>query len=1322
MKSGVPWQVTGVRRQARDTAREAARRSGLSVGEWLDNAILDSALHDGVDPRVLSQPPYDENAARNAMAYRDEGWPTVRDDYVDDRLRQDRTPDDDRAPPLGYENRSNGRLDAADPAPYGHRNRTTARTEPRFSPAYDAGRYRPALDDERDNPAAARDRYRLVDDDDHGRPAPRDDRDRSADPWDRRQRADEARRRAAELVERLSVETAEDHRYRPAAEQSLDEVKNRLDSLTQQLSRLAEMNSAQASRMNRRDEEAPHQLVAVISKIDSRLNQLVEEGRAAKAEIEQRLNAQLSHPNRRDEEPPRQLLEAISRIDDRLDQLIAEGRAVKAEMEQRVNAVDRVVADFDRERPRAAVAGDPPTPLDQALSEIADRQRTLDGYAPAASGKNHAATPSDALPRPRTQELSGLEQQLRQINTQIETLRQPCALDKAVDTLRDDLAEIGAMLQEAMPRKAVEALESEVRRLADRVDHSRDAGADGTALTGVERGLGEVRDALHALTPAENLVGVDHAMRQLSQKIDLVTSNAQDPAALKQLESAIVTMRGIVSHVASNDALATLSDEVRALADKVEQVTSAPGGGVLSALEGRIAMLADALEARNQSGQNVPHQLEAVVNGLIDKIERVQLTRGDQAALGHLEDRIAKLVEKLDASDARLNHLEAIERGLADLLIHLEHQRMPNPAQAAAAPPPEMDLLSRDVADLQQSEKKTFDSLEVVHGTLGHVVDRLAMIETEMRSPAAWSADLVPTVHEDLPPPAAPPTRGPTAMPPAEAPVAAMVDAPKLAPMSPPVETALPVEPAPSIELVDAPQPIEFTPPPKPATPAPERRPIDPNLPPDHPLEPGSGVSRGRSPGSPADRIAASEAALAGAKPPVIPDPGGKANFIAAARRAAQAAGRQAPAKNDTVAPRQIVSAAGKLASRIGGVRTWIMATAAILLVLGSLQIARTLLGSADRSDADGANQAATSAPAPAAPGPAAAPNEPASPTPPAAPAAPPAGRQSTLFPAIDGTTITTPAPGVLVPADVARRDAPTARSAAPPTERDATGSVPPPGKPSTPAAVSAPQTALAPTSSPPASDKMPATFGSALRAAAARGDTAAQYEVALRYAEGRGVPQNLTEAAEWFERAAKQGLVPAQFRLGGFYEKGLGVKKDLEAARRFYLAAGEAGNAKALHNLAVLYAEGIDGKPDYPTAARWFRKAADYGVADSQYNLAILYGRGIGVDQNLTEAYRWFALAARDGDTEAAKKRDEVGGRLDPQSLKVAMQAVQAWTPEPQPEAAVQVRTPSGGWDSVGTSAGSPPVASAAAPAPAKRKPPAAGPKLDLSTPRPAQ
>src|SRR4029453_11013939 len=71
-----------------------------------------------------------------------------------------------------------------------------------------------------------------------------------------------------------------------------------------------------------------------------------------------------------------------------------------------------------------------------------------------------------------------------------------------------------------------------------------------------------------------------------------------------------------------------------------------------------------------------------------------------------------------------------------------------------------------------------------------------------------------------------------------------------------------------------------------------ERPPIDPDLPADTPLEPGTANPRGRPP---AERIAASEAALGPALGTLKRDGEvtGKANFIAAARRAAQAAANE---------------------------------------------------------------------------------------------------------------------------------------------------------------------------------------------------------------------------------------------------------------------------------------------------------------------------------------------------------------------------------------------------------------------------------------------
>ena len=206
---------------------------------------------------------------------------------------------------------------------------------------------------------------------------------------------------------------------------------------------------------------------------------------------------------------------------------------------------------------------------------------------------------------------------------------------------------------------------------------------------------------------------------------------------------------------------------------------------------------------------------------------------------------------------------------------------------------------------------------------------------------------------------------------------------------------------------------------------------------------------------------------------------------------------------------------------------------------------------------------------------------------------------------------------------------------------------------------------------------KLPDGFGPGLRTAAAAGNPAAAYEVATRYADGRGVTPSAEEAVRWFERAADSGLAPAQYRLGSLYEKGQGIKKDVEKARSLYMSAAEKGHAKAMHNLAVLYAEGIDGSPDFKAAGQWFRRAAQHSVADSQYNLGILHARGLGVEQNLAESYKWFALAAQQGDKDAAKKRDDVEARLDQQALVAAKLAVQTFVATPQSEGANAVKAP---------------------------------------------
>src|SRR5664279_5687532 len=452
-----------------------------------------------------------------------------------------------------------------------------------------------------------------------------------------------------------------------------------------------------------------------------------------------------------------------------------------------------------------------PPSLDRAVAEIAARQRMLNGNAAPATRQQSqaamAARPPAPLPLP-AQDLSGLEDQLRNITNQIETLRQP-GVEQAINALREELGEIGRTLSDALPRRALDAIEKQIQDLNQRIAEGRQAGVDAGALGGIEHGLAEVRDALRGLTPAENLIGFTDAVAGLAHKIDLIVAQ-RDPATLAQLESAITTLREMTNHIASNETVRGLAAQVQTLGEKVETMASAgTGGDALNHLEHRIAAISDALAERAQSGAAVPPRLEALVQSLTDKIEQIQSSRGNGDAFGHLEDRIVRLVEKLDASDSRLGHLEGIERGLGDLLIHIEDMRANKDAGGLRAQgAPGVDDLKHDIA-------RTQDALDAVHGTLGHVVDRLAMIEKDIRGEARphSAAESEPPLNQPF---------GKLA-------VRMISDAPAItAPM-----------PAPPPPAAAAPPPA--LPPEARRLPPAAQLPIDPDLPPDQPLEPGSG-------------------------------------------------------------------------------------------------------------------------------------------------------------------------------------------------------------------------------------------------------------------------------------------------------------------------------------------------------------------------------------------------------------------------------------------------------------------------------------------------
>ena len=357
---------------------------------------------------------------------------------------------------------------------------------------------------------------------------------------------------------------------------------------------------------------------------------------------------------------------------------------------------------------------------------------------------------------PAGPDFSSLERHLIKITSQIEALQRPDGIEQSITAFRAELAEIRAAITEAMPRRAIESIENEIRSLSRRIDDTRQSGTDGQALAGIERALSEIREVLFSLKPAEQLAGYDDAIRNLGGKLDLILRANDDPSTVQQLEGAIAALRAIVSNVASNDALARLSDDVHMLSSKVDQLARHEGNGdSFASLEAphRGADL-DAGKPRAAGvGGNTEH-LEGALRALSDRFDRMPVGNDSASAFAHLEQRVSYLLERIENStDPRASNLGRVEDGLQDILRHLENQHAAVVALAdnnrhSSAPQPfdngVVDMVKREMSDIRfsqsETDRRTQDSLEAVHTTLGHVVDRLAMIEGDLRTARALPA------------------------------------------------------------------------------------------------------------------------------------------------------------------------------------------------------------------------------------------------------------------------------------------------------------------------------------------------------------------------------------------------------------------------------------------------------------------------------------------------------------------------------------------------------------------------------------------------------
>lgn len=883
--------------------------------------------------------------------------------------------------------------------------------------------------------------------------------------------------------------------------------------------------------------------------------------------------------------------------------------------------------------------------LGAAIAEVARRQKALDEGRPARpQAPTQFKTPgvsgeaaSRPGSRPAATSLMSLQGDIAALAIKLDDMRREQAARHAeppvcnLDKLRTEIGNMSEALRDLTSRGSIATLEQAIRGLAQKIEASRTEGIKDTELQPLEKLVGELRHSLADIDPRMTIKGLESELKRLGTKLDYLGRSGIDPAAFQNIQSQTREIRDLLTAAMARPLpVERIERQVAQLAESIDRqrtATREPGAYALDdrasafdKIEGQLDAIAAKVEeaiaeARDQSHyEALSHRidnvqqgltariaetwpgadtrsLEDLVRGLAEKLEKAQGPQAGPQAIDALEQQIAELAQRLDASNAGFSSLTSLEQTISHLFTELERTRraaLEAAENAAGDPGSQPSGIGQELQRLRavqdDADRRMVSTLNAVHETLKKVVDRLAMVEEELSVRPKSSSELLASGLAPVFAPAPQHDFSQRDLADLQSPKIGSDDL--VARRDNGKRNAMP--PAAALE--------------------------------DFLIEPGSGFP-GRRQGT------NGETRQERSSEPEAPTT--RADFIAAARRAAQAAQIELAA-----AVAQSRARAGAPKDNAGLIRQTrnfiaqhkrpaVLSLAALFVAISAYAVVKTM-GHAQPSNLS----------------------------------------SNIDRPAAAMIAPQTASPQIAAPAQIsaaALDPSPTgsrAQQGAPDVDPMATGSIGEPQDAARDITQSDPQ------------------------AAAQAGNAKAQFALATNYAEGRHVSRDLAAAAQWYAKAAAQGLAPAQYRLASFYEKGLGVPRDVAQAKAWYQKAAEQGNIRAMHNLAVLAADGGEaGRPDYATAAQWFKKAAEYGVRDSQYNLAVLLARGLGVPQNFVSSYTWFAVAAAQGDDDAARKRDDVGARLDANELaaaKTIAATFHAKTPDP---AANDVQVPSGGW-----------------------------------------
>ena len=475
--------------------------------------------------------------------------------------------------------------------------------------------------------------------------------------------------------------------------------------------------------------------------------------------------------------------------------------------------------------------------LGNAIAEITRHQRALEEAAVGAAARIHAREP-DVAPRSYAREpdvsarsyaarepdmatmadtlagsatLETLRGDIAVLANQIQGLRRDQAEHNALppptcnlDKLRGEIATMSEALRELAARGSTAPLEAAIRNLTQQIEASRSDGIRETVLQPLERLVGDLRLALAEADPRTTFRGLENEVKKLGTKLDSIGRIGFDPSALNVIDTRTREIRDILSaDVFQSAPVERIGRQLEALTERVDYLRDAPrleavrqdsdlsavanelrlltgerGASAFAKIEDQLAAitakvdeaLAEArdetrytalanrindvhLELAERLAQAAPQldmrALESLVRGLADKIDAVRAPEADNRAIEALQRQVSEFAARLDRTDTSVPVLASLEHSIGELFAELERTRDSSFAAAERAArhvldealnrkgiAPEPQAFEHDLIELRSMQdeagRRTMATLNAVHETLERVVDRLATVETEI--------------------------------------------------------------------------------------------------------------------------------------------------------------------------------------------------------------------------------------------------------------------------------------------------------------------------------------------------------------------------------------------------------------------------------------------------------------------------------------------------------------------------------------------------------------------------------------------------------------